>query len=85
MTTRTTKTSVTFRSSTALRGIDAPLSAGPYEIDYVDTVAGGETASPASVATLIYLRTGSLTRVISIDRADLEAAIGRDKQPGERV
>jgi hypothetical protein len=80
---RTTRSIVRFTSAFLLYGFDAPQPAGEYQIEYDEEPIGASVAY-RRVATFIHLpaiTVGSLTRqMVSIDPADLEAALVKDRE-----
>lgn len=79
---RTTKSSVTFRAPFELRELDEAQPAGTYDIvTDEEIVEGNERTVYIRVATLLHLRKGGTTRIVTIDPAGLQAALVKDGQP----
>ena len=77
---RTTKSSVTFRSAFQLKGFDRLEPAGTYEVETdEEIIEGNDHTIYRRVATLLFLRGGDITRTLTVDPADLEAALVRDR------
>ena len=88
MTTRTSKKTVTFRRPFVLGGFDEVLPAGAYSVETDEELLEG-ISFPAyrRVLTVIHLQSKSgrpgLTRALTIDPNELDAALERDQAPGE--
>lgn len=84
MTTRTSKKTVNFRNPFSLDGVEEILPAGPYIVETDEELIEG-------LSFLAYRRTGThihigslpgqpgLTRTVTIDPADLEYVLERDR------
>jgi hypothetical protein len=88
MTTRTTKTTVTFARPFTVAGFDEALPAGVYEVETDEELLEG-VSFPAyrRTSTVIQLpaepgRPGQ-TRSLSIDPTELAASLERDQSPAE--
>jgi len=88
MTTRTSKKTVIFRRPFVLGGFDEVLPAGAYSVETDEELLEG-ISFPAyrRVFTVIHLQAKSghpgLTRALTIDPNELDAALERDRAPGE--
>lgn len=88
MTTRTSKKTVTFGRSFTLGSFDEVLPAGNYVVETDEELIQG-LSFPAfrRILTVIYLqaksRNSALTRSLTIDPNDLEAALERDQNPAK--
>ena len=86
MTIRTSKKTVTFRRPFVLGGLDEVLPAGTYSVETDEELLEG-ISFPAyrRVSTLIRLQAKSgnphLTRALTIDPNELDAALERDRAP----
>ena len=89
MTTRTSKKTVIFRRPFVLGGFDEGLPAGAYSVETDEELLEG-ISFPAyrRVLTVIHLQAKSghpgLTRALTIDPNELDAALERDRAPGEK-
>jgi hypothetical protein len=78
---RTTKTTVTFRSAFRLTGFDGPEPAGTYDLEVdEEIIEGNDRTVYRRIATLLILRSGGTTRTMTVNQADLEAALARDRE-----
>jgi len=76
---RTTRSSITFKAPFRLSGLDEMLPAGSYDIDTEDEIIeGNERTVYVRVATLLYLRTTGIVRIVTIDPKELQAASDAD-------
>lgn len=82
MTTRTTQTTIVFRSPFILKGLDKAAPAGSYLLETDEELIEG-------VSILAYHRTAALlhlprgkggSEVVSVDPSELEAALVRDRE-----
>ena len=86
MTTRTSKKTVTFRRPFVLGGFDEVLPAGAYSVETDEELLEG-MSFPAyrRILTVIHLNARSghpgLTRTLTIDPNELDAALERDRAP----
>ena len=84
MTTRTSKTTVTFRRPFVLGSFDRELPAGAYEVETDEELLEG-LSFPAYRRTLTLLRLhrepgrSHLAQALTIDPNELEAALERDR------
>jgi hypothetical protein len=86
MSVRTTRSSVTFNSAFRLKGIDQEQPAGTYEIETDEEQIELTTHTGyVRLATLLYLRSAGITRLIAIDPIDLENALVRDQLATNQV
>ena len=89
MTTRTSSKTVTFRRPFVLGGFDEVLPAGAYSVETDEELLEG-ISFPAyrRVSTLIRLHAKSghpgLTRALTIDPNELDAALTRDQGPAKK-
>lgn len=77
---RTTPSSVMFNRPFALRGVAGQLPAGTYDVDTEEEII--ETLSQTvyvRIATYLYIRTTGMTRTVTIDPKDLNAALEKDR------
>lgn len=82
MATRTTSSSVVFSHPFTLKGVEGCQPAGTYDVDTEEEVI--ETLNRTvyrRVATLLIIRGIGITRTVTIDPADLLAALERDRCP----
>ena len=88
MTIRTSKKTVTFRKPFVLGGFDEVLPAGTYSVETDEELLEG-ISFPAyrRILTVIHLHAKSdnpgLTRTLTIDPNELDAALKRDQAPAE--
>jgi hypothetical protein len=85
MTTRTSQKTVTFSRPFALAGFDDVLPAGAYSVETdEELIEGISFAAYRRISTLLRLPATSgppqLTRAVTIDAGDLEAALQRDAE-----
>ena len=79
MTTRTTRSRVTFAAPFLIRGIHGPVPAGSYDIEIEEKVIEGNAHTVYHrVATILYRSTDGVTVSCVIDPADLAAALADD-------
>jgi hypothetical protein len=79
VTTRTTRSRVTFDAPFLIRGIHGPVPAGTYDLEVEEVVIEGIThAAWHRVTTILYRSTGGMTVSHVIDPADLAAALALD-------
>ena len=79
MTIRTTPSSVTFKYSFSLKGIDGVQPAGTYDVDTDEEAIEGKGHTVyRRVATILYLTGEGVTRSCTVDPDDLAAALARD-------
>lgn len=77
---RTTRTTVSFAAPFKLKGIDTPQPAGSYEVETDEEIIEGNGRSVyVRVATLMFLRSPGMVRTVTIDPADLERALAKDR------
>ena len=77
---RTTRSSVTFAAPFKLKALDVAQPAGTYSVETdEEIIEGNERTVYRRVATLLYIQRDGTTRAVTVDPADLEAAIARDK------
>ncbi len=78
---RTTKTKVTFRDSFVLNRDVGEMPAGSYniEIDEEEILTSGRTGYRRTAIYLFVEKDGS-TRMLSIEPADFESALNREKE-----
>jgi hypothetical protein len=86
MTTRTSKKTVTFRRPFVLGGFDEMLPAGAYSVETDEELLEGISfAAYRRILTVIHLHSRSghpgLTRALTIDPSELDAALERDRAP----
>ena len=83
MTTRTTRSTVTFAKAFLLRGSEQALPPGRHEVEIDEELLEGVSfLAYRRVLTLLHLRpagAAGITQTLVVDPADLEAAIARDK------
>lgn len=89
MKTRTSEKTVTFRRPFVLAGLDELLPAGDYSVETEEEVVEGISyAAFRRTSTLLLLHAEAglphLARALTIDPAELEAALARDLAPGEK-
>lgn len=76
---RTTRSSVVFRSPFRLKGFSKPEPAGVYAVETdEDVIEGNDHTTYVRVATLLHIETGGTIRTVTVDPADLQAALERD-------
>ena len=76
---RTTRSKVTFKSPFSLPEIERELPAGDYDVETdEELIEGLERTAYVRRATLLYVREGATTQVVTIDPKVLEAA---DQKP----
>ena len=85
MASRTTQTVVCFSSTFRLPGVDAPQPAGSYRVDDdEELIEGLSRLAWRRVASFIYLpgigQHGATHQMVPINRADLDAALEKDKR-----
>lgn len=79
MAVRTTRSEVTFLAPFVLAELDEPQPAGSYVVETdEEIIEGNERTAYVRVATLLYLESGAMTRVVSIDPTGLQAALAND-------
>jgi hypothetical protein len=86
MTIRTSKKTVTFRRPFVLGGFDEVLPAGAYSVETDEELLEGISfAAYRRILTVIHLHSRSghpgLTRALTIDPNELDAALERDRAP----
>jgi hypothetical protein len=77
---RSTASSVTFAHPFALKGVAGQQAAGTYEVETEEEII--ETLHRTvyvRVATLLIIRSVGMTRTVTVDPHDLEAALARDR------
>lgn len=77
---RTTSSSITFNHPFTLNGVEGCQPAGTYDVDTDEEVF--ETLNRTvylRVATLLIISDIGITRTVTVDPADLQAALDRDK------
>ena len=88
MRTRTSEKTVTFRRPFVLAGLDELLPAGDYSVETEEELVEGISyAAFRRISTVLLLHAEAglphLARALTIDPAELEAALERDLAPGE--
>lgn len=84
MTIRTTRSEVTFAAPFNLPELEAVQPAGTYKVETdEEIVEGNERTVYIRKATLLYITSGGSTSVISVDPANLAAALARDVKGAE--
>lgn len=84
--TLTTRSQVTFDHPFMLRGFDRPHPAGTFDVDIdSERIEGSSVVAYRHVATFIYLRDGSATRMVSVEAADLSAAREADRDIDKKL
>ncbi len=79
---RTTKSTITFAAPFKLEGWEEAQPAGRYDIETDEEVIEGNGRTIyRRVATLLILRSHGMTRTITVDPGQLEAALVRDMAP----
>lgn len=88
MNTRTNRTIVSFKRPFSLPGVDGIQPAGDYVVETDDVLI--ESVSHVAyrrVATLLHLPSLGVSQYarqhVSVDQADLDAALSRDRDPGD--
>jgi len=80
VTTRTTKSTVTFQAPFFMPGLSGEQAAGTYDIEIdEELIEGIERTAYRRVATLMYVTTRASTRTCAITAGDLAAALERDR------
>lgn len=83
MTTRTTRTSVTFAHPFSLAGIEGTQTAGTFAVETdEETIDALSFVAWRRVATWIHLARHGTVEVHAVDAADLEAALANDVRAG---
>lgn len=78
---RRTKSSVTFTVPFKLKELDGTQPAGTYEVvTDEEIVEGNERNVYIRVATLLYVRNGGTTHIVTVDPKELEAALAQDRR-----
>ena len=77
----TTLMQVHFKHPFLLPGFEAPHPPGTFDLE-VDNekIDGPSSIAHRHVATFIYLRDGSASRMVSVEPSELAAALERDRQ-----
>lgn len=76
---RSTRTTICFGRPFTLPSLDEMLPAGTYEIDTEEEVIEGiERRLYVRVATLLHVRSTGKVRIVTIDPAELQAALDKD-------
>ena len=88
MTTRTLKTTITFRRPFALDGLDKPLPAGTYHVETDEELLEGLSFSAYKrVLAVIHLQATpnepGRKQSLTVDPKELDAALQRDRAPCE--
>lgn len=79
MAVRTTRSTVTFNAPFILRELDQMHPAGTYDVVTEEEIIEGNLRSVyIRTATLLYIRDGGTTRIVTIDPKGLEAALTLD-------
>ena len=77
---RTTTSTVTFRSAFTLNQHVGELPAGSYDVEVdEEEILGAERTGHRRVATLLMVRSPGTTRTLTIDPAQLDEALSRDR------
>jgi hypothetical protein len=80
MTTRTTRSAVTFQSPFRVKGMSEQQPAGTYEIETdEEAIEWNDRTVYRRVATLLILKDTGQTRTVTIDPMSLEAALADDR------
>jgi len=83
VTIRTTRTQVTFTAPFSLPELDVPCPPGIYDVETDEEIVEGiERTAYLRVATLLYVRRGATTQVVTIEPKGLEAALALDAKSG---
>lgn len=78
---RTTRSTVTFNASFKLKALNVAAPAGTYSIETdEEIIEGNDRTVYRRVATLLYIHCDGVTRAVTVDPADLEAALARDRK-----
>ena len=79
MTIRTTRKQMTFQAPFSLPELGGVQPAGTYDVESdEEAVEGNERTVYVRVATLIHIESPGCTRTVTIDPANLDAALERD-------
>jgi hypothetical protein len=82
MATRTVRRKVEFASPFTLKPIDGVLPSGSYDVEVdEEELIGMHNSGFVRVATLFTVERGGMSRVYTVQAADLDAALVRDGQP----
>ena len=82
MATRTIRRQVEFSSPFTLKPIDGTLPPGSYDVEVdEEELVGMHGSGFVRVATLFTVERGGMSRVYTVQAADLDAALVRDGQP----
>ena len=82
MATRTVRRQVEFESPFTLKPIDGTLPPGSYDVEVdEEELVGMHNSGLVRVATLFTVERGGMSRVYTVQGADLDAALIRDGQP----
>lgn len=80
MSTRTTRSTVTFTAAFRLAAVGETLPPGRYDVDTdEEAIEGNDRTVYRRTATLLYVPTPSGLRVCTVDPADLDAALAADR------
>jgi hypothetical protein len=87
MTTRTQRTVVSFKKPFSLPGVDGVQPAGEYVVETDDLLLEGVSSlAYRRIATLLHLPSIGVSKYarqhVSVNQADLEAALSRDQDSG---
>lgn len=76
---RTTRSKVTFAAPFKLKELDEVQPAGTYDVDTIEQgFEGAERTVYVRTATLLYIRSASSTRTVTVDPKRLQEALARD-------
>ncbi len=80
MAVRTTRSSVTFAAPFKLKALDAVQPAGTYAVETdEEIIEGNERTVYRRIATLLFIPRDGTTAAVTVDPADLEAALAHDR------
>ena len=81
--TRTTRTTLCFRAPFMLASLGELLPAGSYEVDTEEErIPGIERAAYVRVATLLRVQSTGKVETMTVDPAELKAALAQDAHAG---
>lgn len=81
----TTRSTVTFLHPFTLRGFDEPHPPGTFDVDIDnERIEGVSGVAHRHVATFIYLKSETGSRMVSVDPGDLNLAGERDREIDQR-
>lgn len=77
---RTTRSTITFTAPFRLAGVAETHPAGSYDVETDEEVIEGNGRTVyRRVATLLFVREGNMTRMLTVSPVDLDAALARDR------